>query len=59
MLGRKLELLTRDTAGEPTKAVNFVNQLLHSDKVDFIIGPVNSGETLATVGVVAKAGIPN
>ncbi|MGD9804026.1 MAG: ABC transporter substrate-binding protein [Hyphomicrobiaceae bacterium] len=59
ILGRPLELLTRDTAGEPTKAVNFANQLLHSDKVHFIIGPVNSGETLATVGVVAKAGIPN
>jgi branched-chain amino acid transport system substrate-binding protein len=59
VLGRPLELLTRDTAGEPTKAVNFANQLLHSDKVHFIIGPVNSGETLATVGVVAKAGVPN
>jgi branched-chain amino acid transport system substrate-binding protein len=59
IIGRPVELLTRDTAGEPTKAVNFANQLLHSDKVHFIIGPVNSGETLATVGVVAKAGIPN
>jgi branched-chain amino acid transport system substrate-binding protein len=59
ILGRPVELLTRDTAGEPTKAVNFANQLLHSDKVHVIIGPVNSGETLATVGVVAKAGVPN
>ena len=59
ILGRKVELLTRDTAGEPTKAVNFANQLLHSDKIHALIGPVNSGETLATVAVVAKAGIPN
>jgi len=57
--GRKLELLTRDTAGDPTKAVNLANQLIHSDKVAFIIGPVNSGESLATVPVVARTGIPN
>ncbi|MGY2049604.1 ABC transporter substrate-binding protein [Methylobacterium sp. JK268] len=57
--GRPLELLTRDTAGEPTKAVNLAQQLLFSDKVQFIIGPVNSGESLATVPIVARAGIPN
>ena len=57
--GRKLELITRDTSGEPTKAVNLAKQLAFVDKVDFIIGPVNSGESLATVPVVAKAGIPN
>ena len=59
ILGRPVELLSRDTAGEPTKAVNFANQLVFSDKVHFVIGPVNSGETLATVSVVAKAGTPN
>jgi branched-chain amino acid transport system substrate-binding protein len=57
--GRRIELLTRDTAGDPTKAVNFANQLVHSEKVDFVIGPVNSGEALATVPIVARAGIPN
>ncbi|WPB58382.1 ABC transporter substrate-binding protein [Xylophilus sp. GOD-11R] len=57
--GSKLELLTRDTVGDPTKAVNLANQLIHSDKVAFIIGPVNSGESLATVPVVSRAGIPN
>src|SRR3954469_25958408 len=46
ILGRKVELLTRDTAGEPTKAVNLAQQLAFSDKVHFIIGPVNSGESL-------------
>jgi branched-chain amino acid transport system substrate-binding protein len=57
--GRKIELLTRDTAGEPTKAVNLAQQLVFSDKVHFVIGPVNSGESLATVPIVARAGIPN
>lgn len=57
--GRPIELLTRDTAGDPTKAVNFAQQLAFSDKVHFIIGPVNSGEGLATTPIVARAGIPN
>jgi branched-chain amino acid transport system substrate-binding protein len=58
-LGRPLELVTRDTAGDPTKAVNFAQQLVFREKVDFLVGPVNSGESLATVPIVAKAGLPN
>jgi branched-chain amino acid transport system substrate-binding protein len=57
--GRPIELLTRDTAGDPTKAVNFAQQLAFSEKVHFIIGPVNSGEGLAAAPIIAKAGIPN
>ena len=57
--GRKLELITRDTAGDPTKAVNFAKQLAYDDKVSYVIGPVNSGESLATVPILAKAGVPN
>lgn len=57
--GRPIELLTRDTAGDPTKAVNFAQQLVFSEKVNFIIGPVNSGEGLATTPIVARAGVPN
>jgi branched-chain amino acid transport system substrate-binding protein len=57
--GRPIELLTRDTAGDPTKAVNFAQQLAFSEKVHFIIGPVNSGEGLATAPIIARAGIPN
>ena len=59
ILGRPIELLTRDTAGDPTKAVNFAQQLAYSDKVQFVIGPVNSGEGLATTPVLARAGVPN
>ncbi|MEF7612556.1 ABC transporter substrate-binding protein [Aquincola sp. MAHUQ-54] len=57
--GRPIELLTRDTAGDPTKAVNFAQQLAFSDKVHFVIGPVNSGEGLASTPIIARAGIPN
>ena len=59
ILGKQIELLTRDTAGDPTKAVNFAQQLAFSDKVQFVIGPVNSGEGLATTPILARAGIPN
>jgi branched-chain amino acid transport system substrate-binding protein len=59
ILGRPIELLTRDTAGDPTKAVNFAQQLAFSDKVQFVIGPVNSGEGLATTPILARAGVPN
>lgn len=59
VLGRQIELLTRDTAGDPTKAVNFAQQLAHSEKVHFVIGPVNSGEGLATTPVLARAGVPS
>jgi branched-chain amino acid transport system substrate-binding protein len=59
VLGRKLELITRDTASDPTKSVNFAQQLTFSDKVDAIIGPVNSGEALPAIPVIARAGIPN
>lgn len=59
ILGRKIELLTRDTAGDPTKAVNFAQQLAFSEKVHFVIGPVNSGEGLGATPILAKAGVPN
>jgi branched-chain amino acid transport system substrate-binding protein len=59
ILGRPIELLTRDTAGDPTKAVNFAQQLAFSDKVQAVIGPVNSGEGLASTPILARAGVPN
>jgi branched-chain amino acid transport system substrate-binding protein len=57
--GRRIELVTYDTQGDPTKAVNFAQRLAFVDKVHFVIGPVNSGESLATVPIVSKAGVPN
>lgn len=59
ILGRKLELVTRDTASDATKSVNLAQQLVFREKVDYIIGPVNSGEALPAVPIIAKAGIPN
>jgi branched-chain amino acid transport system substrate-binding protein len=55
LLGRKLEVVTRDSAGDPSKAVSFARELLFNDKVDVIGGPTNSGEVLPTLGIVTNA----
>jgi branched-chain amino acid transport system substrate-binding protein len=57
--GRKIQMVTRDTQGDPTKAVNAVQEMMASDKVHAIFGPNNSGEALATTPIVARRGIPN
>jgi len=53
--GRKVELLVRDTASSPEKAVSFARQLIDEEKVLAIIGPSTSGETLA-VKAIAEEG---
>jgi branched-chain amino acid transport system substrate-binding protein len=57
--GRKLEVVTRDTQGDPTKAVNAALELMNKEKVDFMIGPTNSGEGLATTPLIARNKTPS
>jgi branched-chain amino acid transport system substrate-binding protein len=57
--GRKLEVITRDTQGDPTKAVNATQELISQAKVHAIWGPFNSGEALATTPIMARARIAN
>ncbi|MEH2474621.1 branched-chain amino acid transport system substrate-binding protein [Nitrobacteraceae bacterium AZCC 2161] len=57
--GRKIEIITRDTQGDPTKAVNATQELISQAKVNAIWGPVNSGEALATTPIMARAKIPD
>jgi branched-chain amino acid transport system substrate-binding protein len=45
-LGRKIELIVRDSASEPEKAVAFAKQLIEENKVVAIIGPSTTGETM-------------
>src|ERR1700752_1603896 len=54
--GRQIELIVRDTQSDPTKAVNAAAELIHS-KVNVVSGPVNSGESLAAVPLLARANI--
>src|ERR1700712_444455 len=57
--GRKIELVMRDTQGDPTKAVNATQELISQQKVHAIWGPVNSGEALATTPIMARAKMPD
>ncbi|MFY9952803.1 ABC transporter substrate-binding protein, partial [Bradyrhizobium sp.] len=56
--GRQLELITRDTQSDPTKAVNGAAELTRGQKVSAVFGPVNSGESLAVVPLLARANTP-
>jgi branched-chain amino acid transport system substrate-binding protein len=57
--GRQIELIVRDTQSEPTKAVNGAAELIHAHKVNVVLGPVNSGESLAVVPLLARANTPH
>jgi branched-chain amino acid transport system substrate-binding protein len=57
--GRKLEIVTRDTQGDPTKAVNATQDMISQAKVHAIWGPTNSGESLAVTPIMARARMPN
>lgn len=56
--GQKLQLITYDTQGDATKAVQAANRLIKEDKVVAIIGPSTTGETMAVIPVAEKEGIP-
>jgi branched-chain amino acid transport system substrate-binding protein len=56
--GRRIELITRDTQSDPTKAVNAAAELTRQQKVHVVWGPGNSGEALACTPAIAKARVP-
>lgn len=47
LLGRPVQLVLKDSAGDSPKAVSFAKQLIEEEKVLAIIGPSTSGETKA------------
>lgn len=57
--GRKIELTTRDTQGDPAKAVNATQEMISQVKVHAIWGPTNSGESLAVTPIMARSKTPN
>jgi branched-chain amino acid transport system substrate-binding protein len=57
--GRKIEIVTRDTQGDPTKCVNAVQEMINRLRTHVIWGPVNSGESLAVTPIIARAKMPN
>ena len=45
--GRQLQLIIKDSQGNPERAISFAKQLIEEDEVLAIIGPSTSGETMA------------
>ena len=58
LIGRKLQLISYDSAGDAEKARTFVKRLIEQDKVDVIVGGSTTGETMAVVPLVEAAGVP-
>jgi len=58
VLGRQLELVHYDDAGNASKARNFASRLIRSDRVDIIVGGSTTGATMAAVPMVEQAKIP-
>ncbi len=56
--GRPLDIIIHDTASTEDKCVMAVNRLIQSDQVLAIVGPSQSGETLAIIPIVEKAQVP-
>ncbi|CAG0985585.1 partial Leucine-, isoleucine-, valine-, threonine-, and alanine-binding protein, partial [Burkholderiales bacterium] len=58
VLGRKLQLVSYDDAGDAEKARTFATRLIEQDKVDVIVGGSTTGTTMAAVPLAEKAGMP-
>src|SRR4051812_24322395 len=55
LLGRQIEIVMRDSAADPSKAVSFAKELVYNENIDVLCGPINSGEALPTLGIVSGA----
>jgi branched-chain amino acid transport system substrate-binding protein len=58
VLGRKLQLVSYDSAGDSEKARTFAKRLIEEDKVDAIVGGSTTGETMAVIPLAEAAHIP-
>jgi branched-chain amino acid transport system substrate-binding protein len=58
LAGRKVDLITADTGGNPAGAKTKAQELVERDKVDFICGPLAAFELLAITDYVAQAKTP-
>ena len=56
--GRQIELILYDSGTDAKKAAGFVKRLINDDKVDIILGGSTTGETMAVIPLVEKAGVP-
>jgi branched-chain amino acid transport system substrate-binding protein len=56
--GRKVELITQDTAGSPALAKTKTQELVERHKVPVMIGPLATNEALAIDGYVRETKVP-
>jgi branched-chain amino acid transport system substrate-binding protein len=56
--GNMIELVLKDTAGSPEKAISLAKQLLEEDKVIAVLGPSSSGETMSLKKIFEDAKTP-
>lgn len=56
--GNKIELIIKDSAASPEKAISFTKQLIEEDKVLAIIGPSTSGESMKIKNICEQAKTP-
>ncbi|HXP74925.1 MAG TPA: ABC transporter substrate-binding protein, partial [Stellaceae bacterium] len=58
LAGRKVELISADTGGNPAGAKTKAQELVERDSVDFIVGPLAAFELLAITDYIAQAKVP-
>lgn len=58
LAGRRVELFTADTAGQPALTKTKIQELVERQKVQVVIGPLAAFEALAVDGYIRQAGIP-
>ena len=56
--GRDIKIIRADTQGKPNVALQQAKELVGSENVDFLVGPVSSGESVALRDFVAESKIP-
>lgn len=58
VLGKKLQVIAYDTRADSVEAVNVAKRLIEQDKVVAIIGPAQSGVSIALASVAEPAKVP-
>jgi len=58
LAGRKVEMISADTGGNPAGAKTKAQELVERNKVDVIVGPLAAFELLAITDYIAEAKVP-
>ncbi len=58
LAGRKVELISADTGGNPAGARTKAQELIERDNVDFIVGPLAAFELIAITDYIERAQVP-